>query len=123
MIAPGRALALAACAALLACGEISDLWELRGDLAGRYGDVSLHLSVDGGERALQIGLEDAKLLDLPPEEQVTLAIEVGRFVDARYARSARVDLYDVRFVARRRSFLFFESERYESFRMTPEELR
>ncbi len=116
-------LVLAACAALLACGELSDLWQLRSELAERYGDVSVHLSVENSERELQVGLEDEKLLRLPPQEQVTLAIDVGRFVDSRYARSARVDVYDVRFVARRRSLLFFESERYESFRMTPAELR
>ncbi len=115
-----------ACLVLLAalgCGELRDIWELYQALGERYGSVSVNVSVENGERQVVVGVNDATLLALSPEEQVARAIEVGRFVDAAYRRADRVDVYEIQLVEHERHWLVFTSERHVSFRMTPAELR
>lgn len=118
--ARGAGLALLAA---LGCGELRDIWDLHRALGERYGSASVHVSVENGEREVVVGVNDAALLALPPEEQVSRAIEIGRFVDSKYGRADRVDSYEIQLVDQQRHWIFFTSERHVSFRMTPAELR
>ncbi len=119
----GVLLAAAVTAAGLACGELSDLWTLRQALVEEYGEGSLHLSVEGGQRELRIGLEDPERLALSPAEQAALAFQVARYADGRYARRRAVDRYEVSFVEQKRWLLLFSVDRHTTYRFAPAELR
>ncbi|MDH3213193.1 MAG: hypothetical protein OEM05_11975 [Myxococcales bacterium] len=82
-------------AAASGCGELRDLWTLRGALAERYESSGVHLSVEGGVRTLTVSIGRPDLISLSPEAQVALAYEAARFTHATYARASRVDVYEL----------------------------